>query len=585
MNFKPRQYQIEAKESTFRSWAEGNKSVVGRLFTGGGKTCIFADVIQASKKRALVLCHRRELIWQARDKIERVTGMKFQVEMGEYKAKNNFADDLFNPKNVGEAGVVASVQTLTAGGDGGGRMTKFMPTDFDLLIGDEFHHFTSPQFQRVLDYFKRNPNLKILGVTATPNRADEESLSQIADDVAFDKDMKYGISEGWLVPIETQAIYIESLNLLNMGKDVRGDLNQGRLAKRMEESKPLFAMAKSIIEIAGNKRGIGFSPSVEHARQMANIFNSYRGGCAASINGKTDKDERRKINSDFANGEIQWIWNCGTHTEGFDDAGVEVIIPKPTKSESLLEQMVGRSTRPHDSIAGKLGDYSNAALRRGMINRSVKPSCLILEYYGNRYDLATTFDLFAGNITEQAVKEAKEFARKSGGRMPVVKSLEEEEKKSEEKKKRMMDEVTLNSKLKVEVKYTSKTFDPFNALGITAAKPRGWDVNKTASDKMRGVLRKMGLNPDDYDYTQTRQLVTAQLERWKKGLCSMKQAQLLKKYGYDSSVTFEVAKKLIDGIAANGWKRDGLPPVVGSSKKSAIPPRSPDATIDAENPF
>jgi superfamily II DNA/RNA helicase len=353
----------------------------------------------------------------------------------------------------------------------------------------------------------------------------------------------------------------------------------------MESEKPLYGIVDSIIEIAGNKRGIGFSPSVNHAKMVADIFNRYRPGCAASINGKTDKDERKKINSDFANGIIRWIWNCGTHTEGFDDAGVEVIVPKPTKSVSLLEQMVGRGTRPHDSIAPKLGDISNAGLRRSMIERSAKQNCLILEYYGNRYDLATTFDLFAGNVTDDAVKQAVAMARTNGGRVSVIKSLDEEEKRAEEKKKKELEEAAKKAKLIVKSQFKSTSFNPFDVLGITAAKPRGWDVKKQASEKMRGVLRKAGLNPDDFDYAQTRQLVIEQLRRWSGGLCSMKQAQLLKKYGYPTEVTFEQAKKTIDGIAANGWKRNGLPPVIGNSKPNIKMPVRNTETIPIDEPF
>lgn len=555
---KLRSYQLEAVESTFQSWKE-NRSVVGRLFTGGGKTIIFADVIKRCQKRAIVICHRRELIWQAREKIERVTGFKFQVEMGEYKAVNNFEPDFFNPSNVGEAGVVASVDTLTRGGDGFGRMTKFLPNDFDYLIGDEFHHFTSPQFRRVMDYFKQNQNLKILGVTATPNRSDEESLSQIADGVAFDMDMSYGIENGWLVEMKAQSPYIESVNFVGINT-VAGDLNQGQLAQRMEGQKALFGMADSIYGIIGNKSGIIFSPSVNHAKLMADILNSFKPGMAAHVNGKTDKDERRKINSDFDNGAIQVIVNCGTHTEGYDSARVEFVVPKPTKSISLLEQMCGRSTRPCDEIAGKLGNFSNAGLRRALIQRSSKPSCLIIEYYGNRYDLATTFNLFSGNVTEESVKTMIAAARKSGNQMPVKKSLEEEEKRLEEKNKKELAEITLNSKIKVQIKQSIRHFDPFSVLGIIAAKPRGWDVKKEASDKMRAVLRKNELNPDDFNYAQTKQLVGQIIARFdrSKNLCSFKQVKKLSEFGIKAvDFTFPQAQEAFSYLKTVSWRRKG----------------------------
>jgi len=576
---KLRPYQDDCVSGVFNGWNDGNRSLVGRLATGMGKTLVFADVIKRIQKRALVIAHREELIFQARNKIEQVTGYKFQVEMGDFRAQNNFEPDLFNPENIGEAGVVATIQTLTAGGDGMGRMTKFLPTDFDLLIYDECHHSVSPSARRAINYFLQNPNLKILGVTATPSRSDEESLSQIYNEVAFDKDMNYGIREGWLAPIEAQAVHIESLDFKNI-KLTAGDLNQGQLSAVMESEKPLYGIADSIIEIAGDKRGIGFSPSVNHAKMMADIFNRYRPGCAASINGKTDKDERKKINSDFANGIIRWIWNCGTHTEGFDDAGVEVVVPKPTKSVSLLEQMVGRGTRPHDSIAHKLGDISNAGLRQSMIQRSPKQNCLILEYYGNRYDLATTFDLFAGNVTDDAVKEAIAFARKSGNRVSVTKSLDDEEKRAEERKRKEIEEAAKKAKLIVKSNFKTSSFNPFDVLGITAAKPRGWDVKKQASEKMQGVLRKMGLNPDDFDYAQTKQLVGEQLNRWTKNLCSFKQAKWLKSHGYSPDMKFEQASQIMSAWANNGWQK----PAQDLVPKIKFPIRSTE-TINMENPF
>lgn len=568
-----RRYQQSCEDKTFQSWEE-NRSVVGRLFTGGGKTIIFSSIIRRFGKRALVIAHRDELIWQARNKIEAVTGFKFQVEMGDYRVNGNFEPDLFNPKNIGDAGVVATIQTLSSGGDGCGRMSKFLPTDFDLMIVDECHHATAPIYRKAMDYFLQNPNLKILGVTATPSRSDEESLGQIFEDVVFDHDMQYGMREGWLAPVDAQAVHVESLDTKSI-KITAGDLNQGQLASVMMAEKPLHGMAYSILEIAGDKRGIGFSPSVEHARMMTDIFNRHRPGWAAHINGKTDKDERKKINSDFANGTIRWIWNCGTHTEGFDDAGVEVIVPKPTKSVSLLEQMVGRGTRPADNIAHKLGDIKIAALRRNMIAKSEKSSCLVLEYYGNRYDLATTFDLFAGNVTEDAIKEAKEFARKSGGRTRVMKSIEEEEKKAEEKKKREFEEAARKAKLVVKSKYKKKSFDPFSTLGITAATAtvRGWDVKRQISPKMETVLKNAGFYPDKLGYSEAKRIINILTERRKNGLCTLPQAKWLKSHDYSDKLKFKEACNIMKAWEDNNWHR---PSVIPPVSKIGIPKRKVD---------
>src|SRR5512133_3669752 len=81
-----RPYQSAAAEAIFQEWQENDSTLVV-IPTGGGKTVLFADVIRrVFPRRALVLAHREELIFQARDKIQRVTGLTADVEMGEYRA-------------------------------------------------------------------------------------------------------------------------------------------------------------------------------------------------------------------------------------------------------------------------------------------------------------------------------------------------------------------------------------------------------------------------------------------------------------------------------------------------------------------
>jgi superfamily II DNA or RNA helicase len=136
----------------------------------------------------MVLAHREELIFQAKDKIHTVTGLEVQVEMGAYRSQHG----LFGAAPV----IVSTVQTHTAGNDGGGRMTKFEPEDFGLLIIDEAHHATAGSYKRCIEWYKRNPELKILGVTATPDRSDEQALGQIFDTVAYDYEVMDAIQGG-----------------------------------------------------------------------------------------------------------------------------------------------------------------------------------------------------------------------------------------------------------------------------------------------------------------------------------------------------------------------------------------------------
>src|ERR1039457_4952611 len=110
---------------------------------------------------------------------------------------------MFDPKPV----VVGTVQTVT------NRLHKFKPDDFGLLVIDEMHHGTAPSYRRILDYFSQNPELKILGVTATPERADQEALSQVCESVAFNYGISEAVRDGWLVDITAQFCQVNRLDL------------------------------------------------------------------------------------------------------------------------------------------------------------------------------------------------------------------------------------------------------------------------------------------------------------------------------------------------------------------------------------
>ena len=554
---KLRRYQSDAENSTMEAWADGCRSALGVMPTGTGKTIVFASLIRRKfPKRALIVAHRQELIWQARDKIKKVTGLNVDVEMGEYKSRTD--GDMFHPK---ASVIVSTVQTLTSGGDGSGRLLKFDPLDFGLLVIDEAHHATSPSYRKVIDYFLNgNSKLVVIGVTATPDRADEEALGQIFDQVAFNYEILDAIKDGWLVPIEQQMVSVSGLDFSSV-RTTAGDLNGADLEKIMIAEKNLHGIASATIDIIGTRRGIGFSSSVNHARMLSEIFNRHRTGMSNWVCGGTDKDERKKIITDFASGKIQWLWNCGVFTEGFDDSGVEIIsMARPTKSRSLYAQMCGRATRPHESIAHSL-DQNIAALRRHQILKSVKPSCLIIDFVGNsgKHKLMTSADILGGNISEQAVENAKIEARRSGKPMRMDKVIEDEEKKLEEQKRRRLEAEARKARLVGRATYSTRKIDPFDVLQIKPVAERGWDSGKTFTEKQSEKLRKMGVDPAATDYARGQQLLHIYYQRIADGKCTIKQAATLEKFGYSkteaSNMSFDGASEAITAIAQNGWRR------------------------------
>ena len=545
---KLRDYQEEAAEGVFREWQEHTSALVV-LPTGLGKTVLFADVIRRMHERgarAMVLAHREELITQAADKIRRVTGLDAQIEMGEYHVTPMFG--------VMPPVVVSTVQTHCAGGDGAGRMSKFDPADFGLVVIDEAHHATSGTYRRCLDWYGQNPDCKVLGVTATPDRADEAALGQVFESVAYEYGVLDAINNGWLVPIEQQMVTVGSLDFSNI-RTTAGDLNQGDLAEVMESERNLQGVAVPTVEICGERRAIVFAATVEQAERLCEIINRYRPNKAAWVCGKTDKDDRRRMLADFKAGRLQYIVNVGVLTEGFDDAGVEVVVmARPTKSRALYAQMAGRGTRPAEEVAGMLGDVPTAAERCAMIRGSSKPSCLIVDFAGNagRHKLCCSADILGGNVGDDVVAEVARRVRENGKPMDMAEELAKVKAEVEARKKR---EAATRAGLQARAQFLTTKIDPFDQWDLTPAQERGWDRNRHFSAKQSQVLlERIGVDPEKIPYRQGKQLLDEYFRRLQGGMASLKQAALLKRSGFHMPLRHDMAGRMIGRMRERqGW--------------------------------
>lgn len=543
-----RDYQEEEAAGVFREWAD-HASTLAVLPTGLGKTVLFAEVIRRMHERgarAMVLAHREELITQAADKIRRVTGLDAQVEMGEYRVQPYFGE--MPPV------VVSTVQTQCAGGDGGGRMSKFDPQDFGLVVIDEAHHATAGTYRRCVDWYRQNPACRVLGVTATPDRADEAALGQVFESVAYKYGVLDAIHNGWLVPIEQQMVTVGSLDFSGI-RTTAGDLNQGDLAEVMESERNLQGIAAPTVEICGERRAIIFATTVEQAERLAEIINRYRPDRAAWLCGKTDKEDRRRMLADFKAGRLQFVVNVGVLTEGFDDAGVQVVVmARPTKSRALYAQMAGRGTRPAEDIAGRLGDVPTAAERCAMIRASAKPSCLIVDFCGNagRHKLCCTADILGGSIDDDVVAEVTRRVREGGRPVDMTEELAKAKAEVEARKKR---EAATRAGLQARAEFLVTKIDPFSEWDITPVAERGWDRNRHFSPKQSQVLlERIGVDPGKIPYGQGKQLLDEYFRRLQGGYASLKQAALLKKRGFSMPLRHDMAGRMIGRMRGRqGW--------------------------------
>jgi superfamily II DNA or RNA helicase len=543
---KLRSYQRRAVENVFAQWRDHDSTLIV-CPTGAGKTIIFGHVIREApsfgvRGRVMVVAHREELIWQAAQKIEAVTGKRPSIEMAEYRADHSLIQS-----NV----VVASVQTLIAGGNGG-RMKRFDPADFGLLVIDEFHHAVADTYRRVIDHFK---NCKRLGVTATPDRADEAALGQVCESVAFDYEISDAIEDGWLAPVRQTVVEVDGLDLSNV-RTTAGDLNGADLARVMEYEQNLHEIASPSIELCGDRRTLVFAASVAQAERLCEIFNRHRSECARFVCGETPKEIRRQMLAEYAQGRFQYLVNCAVATEGFDEPGIQVVVmARPTKSRSLYAQMAGRATRPLPGVVDSVPD--NSLSRRQAIESSPKPFCEIIDFVGNsgRHKLITAADILGGKYPDEVVELAAQKAREAGRAIDMLDALKASEAEIHAERERLKaEEAARRSNVRVGAKYATRSSDPFSIFGLEPRRERGWDTGKQPSEKMLALLEKQGIDTEGMSYAEARQLITEITGRWEADKCSYKQAKLLARYGLPVDTSRHQANAWIDEISKNNWK-------------------------------
>lgn len=582
-----RPYQHDCNDRTERELEESDSTLVV-MATGLGKTVTFSDLIKRrTSKRTLVIAHRQELIFQAKAKIEQYSGLRAEIEMGNLKATASHADFF---KQVGA--IVSSIQTLTSGGDGLGRMSKFLPDDIDTLIVDEAHHATAPSYRRTIDYFRQNPECKIIGYTATPDRCDEAALGQVFETVAFEYEMREAIHDGWLVPIVQQMVEVSSLDFSNV-RTTAGDLNGADLAQIMESEKNLHNVAGPSIDLIGDRQTLVFTSSVNHARMLSEIFNRHRIGMANWVCGKTEDEDRKRINADFDAGKIQVLCNCGTHTEGYDSPNVAcVVMAKPTKSRALYAQMIGRGTRPLTATTRFLGILRSNVERVHLIAGSRKPSCLAIDFVGNSgsHKLVCSADALGGKVDEEVLEKARARARSNGGQFRMDLLIEDEEQQKAEREKRRIEDEARRVRLIGKAKYSNNVVDPFDVLKLRPVVARGWEKKKTLSEKQTNMLRRNSIDPTKLEFAKAKAIIDELFRRMDKKLCSYKMAKKLREYGYNPDMTFDQARKTLDALAANGWRRPAKDPVPASEIKDPnaqedIPEESGELAEDDNVPF
>jgi superfamily II DNA or RNA helicase/HKD family nuclease len=332
LEFEPKAHQAQMLDALEAERRRGHRRNLVVAATGTGKTWVSAfdyrRLHAEGLKRLLFVAHRDEILRQSQQ--------VFQLVMKDMAFGERFVAS--ERPEVGRH-VFASIQSLSR------HVAEMDPLAWDVVIVDEFHHSEAATYRRLMERLK--PSV-LLGLTATPERADGKSILHYFDDrIACDLRLWQALDEGLLAPFHYFGI--------NDGTDLR-DLAFSRGQYGTAELEGIYTTSsgriRRIIDSVykecpdpASMRALGFCVGIDHAALMASEFN--RAGLPAiALTGKSTPEERARGIAQLRRGEIRAIFTVDLFNEGVDIPEVDtVLLLRPTESATVFLQQLGRGLR------------------------------------------------------------------------------------------------------------------------------------------------------------------------------------------------------------------------------------------------
>jgi superfamily II DNA or RNA helicase len=349
-------------------------NTLGTAMTGAGKTIMLSavagSVLADNGAKACILAHRDELTEQNRSKFARVNP--------------GLSTSVFDAREKSWAGraTFAMVQTLSAA-----RHLEVIPT-LDLLVIDECHHAASPSYRRVIDAVRdRNSDVRIFGVTATPNRGDGVGLRSVFSNVADQITLGELIASGHLVRPRTYVIDLGKQEELRHVRRTASDFDMNEVAAILNTQPINQAVVRHWQEKAEGRKTIMFCSTVAHAEAVCQVF-CEAGVPAVLIHGELSDQERRSRLREYEQGPVQVVVNVAVLTEGYDYTPTAcIVLLRPSSHASTFIQMVGRGLRVVDPAE---------------FPEVIKEDCLVLDF--------GTASLTHGTLEQSANLDGREFS-------------------------------------------------------------------------------------------------------------------------------------------------------------------------------
>lgn len=375
--YKLRPYQQKAVDNTISYFKKKRDPALIVLPTGAGKSLVIAELAKVAKGRVLVLAHVKELVEQNCEKYK-----SYGLQAGIFSAS-------LGKKEWEQKAIFGSIQSVA-------RASEDFFKDFTLLVIDECHRVAeegATQYQEVIQKLKEaNPKICILGLTATPYRMGlgwiyeyshsgeiKSHQNKFFKHCVYELPLSFMIKNKFLTQPVKVDIPVTCYDFSELSEKDRmytmAEIEE--LLKNQKRLTPLIV--NNIIDITQRFKRQGvmiFSASVKHAQEILSYLPKGEGRL---VIGDTELNTRDEIIKDFKNRKFKYLVNVSVLTTGFDAPHVDVIaILRPTESNSLYQQIVGRGLR----------------LGPGKID------CFVLDYTGMGHDI------FSPEISDK--KTAKE---------------------------------------------------------------------------------------------------------------------------------------------------------------------------------
>ena len=382
MLLRPR--QVIAQNKALTALKQGNALLVAP--TGAGKTVILSFVIQeflqGSAQRVLVLVHRDILLDQTQAVLEQVdSALRVSVVNA---AQKDFSGQI----------ILAMVPTLCRAG----TLSQLPP--IDLVVTDEAHHGAAETYRRIYEQAQEiNPDCRMLGVTATPDRADRQGLGgalfgKVCDQITLVE----LIDSGNLVPpvgyvIDAENSHEAILAERNKSAQHRQAIDRGDDDSFLGSEPMLEHVVRHWQKHAAGRKTVVFCSTIRHAEDAVKAFQS-AGIDTAVLHSEMEQHERDEALSRFQDGQAQVIANVGVLTEGWDYPPVDcVVLLRPSSHKHTMIQMIGRGLR---------------ALDARKYPGQIKTDCLVLDFgislLQHHLSLMPSIRLFDGKKGERPTK-------------------------------------------------------------------------------------------------------------------------------------------------------------------------------------